>query len=188
MLRESNLALDDESPPEHAQITQLSIQVAEERTIPPTPDRMPMPAADRAKARKKEKKKEKAFKKRSHSKSLSRSPKRRRKENGESSAPLADALMSKAMRVSKKIKFHISNEEKVAFRNSTLEELIDAFAEFAGRNLLIATRMRNEMPKYFSSDEANKLRKNLDISNKDLEETRSSLQTYLRRMRTYPTN
>jgi len=37
------------------------------------------------------------------------------------------------MRVSENIKFHISNEEKDAFPNSTPEELIDAMAKFPGR-------------------------------------------------------
>lgn len=71
------------------------------------------------------------------------------------------------MRVSEKMKFHISNEEKDAFRNSSPKEL--------KRNLLIATQLCTEMPEYFSSDEANKLKKDLDIYNKELQETKSSL-------------
>jgi len=78
--------------------------------------------------------------------------------------------MNKDIRVFEKIEFHISNEEKAVSRNCTPEELIDTLAKFAGRNLLIAYWLSNKMSEY------NKLKKDLESSNKELEETQSSLQ------------
>jgi len=94
-----------------------------EGVVPPTLGRMlsadvpPTTAEKREKKKEieKEKEKEKPYKKRSHSKSQSKSPKRSHREGRESLTPLHDGLMNKYMRMSEKIKLHISNKEKVAF-------------------------------------------------------------------------
>jgi len=91
-----------------------------------------------------------------------------------------DGLPGTEMRASEKIKFHINNAKKDMFHNSFLESLVDAMTKFARYTLLPTTWLKEEISKFSSSAETEKVKKEHEVAKKEINETRGSVNLVLK--------